>query len=324
MKRYTPCSIRFDTLPRGAAVLHSLFLLVVLVLVLCDCGTGKTAPPGYVLSQATSLAFLTWKEADGGSLAGQWSQIAQNTGSRDPVIASHGLTGTLSNQQVTLTIGATTMTGTVQGSRLLLEGQDATGHLSTQTWYAASQADYNALVTAYTASIHLSFSLANLAFTVAHPPTDSDASSYNSPVQTARQYDQNLQTQEERIRGSLDPCSSTGVFDQLYPPGDALFRLTPYATPEEAISHTTIAEQLAAVRADWQAVRATPLPSVPGLPLPWAISVSAEARGEQQGTNLYTTLLATLRYDYTKMSGLKRQAQQIGQEVAQIKRAHGC
>jgi hypothetical protein len=34
--------------------------------------------------------------------------------------------------------------------------------------------------------------------------------------------------------------------------------------------------------------------------------------------------LATFRNDYTKMSGFKQQAQQIGQQVAQIKRAHGC
>ena len=325
MRRQASYNTRFNRVTWWAAALNTLLLLGVLWLVSSFCGAGSSAPPGYVLSQASSLAYLSWtQESSGSAIAGQWSQAAQESFSRDPVVESLGLAGTYSNQQVTLTIGGTTLTGTLRGKTLLVWVTDATGHLGTQTWYAASQADYNTLVTAFTANTHLSFALANLAFTVAHPPIDSDAQSYDNSVQTARKLDQNLQTQEERIRVSLDPCASTGIFDQLYPPGDALFRLTPYATPEEAISHTTIAEQLAQVRADWQAARATALPSVPGLPLPWVISESFEARGEQQGMSLDAALLATFRNDYTKMSGFKQQAQQIGQQVAQIKRAHGC
>jgi len=325
MRRHASFNARFNHVTWWAAALNTLLVFGVLWLVLSDCGAGSSPPPGYVLSQASSLEYLSWTQGSPGSaITGQWSQVAQESFSRDPVSESLGLVGTLSNQQVSLTIGGTTLTGTLQGNTLQVSVTFASGHLGTQTWYGASQADYNTLVTAFTANTHLSFALANLAFTVAHPPIDSDAQSYDNSVQTARKLDQNLQTQEGRISASQDPCASTGIFDQLYPPGDALYRLTPYATPEEAISHTTIDEQLVQVRADWQAARATTLPSVPGLPLPWVIPASSEARGEQQGMSLYRTLLATLRNDYTKMSALKQQARQTGQQVAQIKRAHGC
>lgn len=325
MRRYDSFSMRFNSVTWWGAATNALLLLVVLWLVLGACGMGSPAPQGYVLSQASSLEYLSWAQAGSGStITGRWSQVTQESSSRDPVSENLGIVGTLSNQQVSLTIGGTTLTGTLQGKTLQVSVTLVSGQLGTQSWSGASQADYNTLVTAFTANTHLSFALANLAFTVAHPPIDSDAQSYDNAVQTARELNQNLQTQEVLIRASNNPCASTGIFDQLYPPGDALYRLTPYATPEQAISHTTLAEQLAQVRADWHSAQAITLPSVPGLPLPWVIASGTEGRGEQQGSSLYASLLAILRNDYTKMSALKQQAQQIGQQVTKIKRAHGC
>lgn len=324
MSRSTSSCVRAKRVIWWGAALNALLLLGVIWLLFSAWGAGSPAPQGYVLSQASELQYLTWAPSSGGVIAGQWVQLSQVTGAREPVSQSLGLVGTQTNRQVTITVDATPLTGLLQGRTLQLTVTGTSGHLVAQTWYGASQSDYNALVTAFTAETHLGFSLANLSFTVDHPPLDSDARSYDNGVQAAHQYDQNLLTQEERIRASSDPCASTGIFDQLYPPGDTLFQLTPYATPEEAVSHTTVAGQLSQVRADWHAAQAVTLPIVSGLPLPWVIPVGVEARGEQQGASLYTSLLATLRYDYTKMLVFKQQAQQIGQQVTLIKHAHGC
>jgi hypothetical protein len=325
MRRHASFNARCNRMAWWGAALNTLLLLWVLWLLLGDCGVGRPAPAGYVLSLPSQLSYLTWTQASSGSaVTGLWSQVSQESYSRDPVTLSFGFVGTLANSGVALTIGGATLTTRLRGQDLQVAATDATGAMHTQTWYGVSQSDYNAEATAFTAETHLSFDLAAMAFTVAHPPFDSDARSYDNAVQTAWQYDQNLQTQDERISASLDPCSATGIFDQLYPPGDALFRLAPYAIPEQAISHTTLGAPQVHVRADWQAAQANPPPSVPGLPLPWVISQNTEARGEQQAMAMEAALLATFRNDYTKMSALKQQAQQTGSQVEQIKRAHGC
>src|ERR1700738_1714679 len=115
MRRHASCNTRFNHVTCWAVALNTLLVLVVLWLVLSDCGAGSSPPPGYVLSQASSLEYLSWTQpSSGGAITGLWSQVAQESSSRDPVIKSIGLTGTLSNQQVTLTIGGTTLNGTLR------------------------------------------------------------------------------------------------------------------------------------------------------------------------------------------------------------------
>lgn len=307
---------------RAALALNAGTLLVVLWFLLSDCGSGPP-PTSFVESSATTLGLITWQQGSGSSISGQWTQVTFDGVSSDPVASSSGFTGQLQNQQITIT-AATTSTGTLQGSTLQLSAADATGHAGTQVWYSATQTQYNELASAFTVYAHLRTALTFLAATVAYPPINSAAQSYDNSVQTARQYVSNLQVQENSIRTSSNPCGSTGLFDQLYPPDASLFQLTPYATAQQAILHTTIAQQLDAVRARWKEAQAVPFPSVPGLPLPWVIAPRDETQAERQGASLNSTLLATLQYDYMKISALKRQAQRIGLAVRQIKQSHGC
>lgn len=202
MRRYAPFNIRFKSVTCLGTALNTLLVLGVLWLVQVPRGAGSSAPLDYVLSQASSLACLPWTQTSGSAVTGQWSQVAQVSGSRVPAIDSLVPTGTRSNQRVTLTMGDVPLTGTLQGNTLLLPVTEVTGHQGIQTWYTSSQSDYNALVAAFTTNAHLSFALANLVLTAAHPSIDSDAPSYDNSVQTAHPYDQNLQTREERMRGS--------------------------------------------------------------------------------------------------------------------------
>ena len=300
-------------------------LLVLVLLLFADCGGGQSAGPsrGFLYTDPQTLELITWQQ-DSASLHGQWTVLQATGPLSDPGAATNGFTGQLKQQQVTITIGVQTWNGTLNGSTLRLPITTGVGQLSEATWYAGSQADYNELAAAFIAYHQLRAAQLRLASTVQSPPVDSDPASYDRSVQTARQYVANLQTQESMIAASADPCSSTGIFDELYPPDPSLFRLTPYATAEIALTHTELASQVNAVREGWQSARGLPLPAVPGLSLPWAVSAQAEQRALAPGQALYNDLLATLRRDYLQMSGLQQQSLRIGQEVAQVKQAHGC
>jgi hypothetical protein len=309
---------------RTAHVLKCLTMLFILGLILADCGSSPP-PTSYVESSAVSLGFISWQQGSGNSIAGQWAQVTFDGVSSEPVASSSGFTGQLQNQQITITAATTyTSTGNLQDNTLRLSVTDTTGHVGTQVWYAASQAQYNELASAFTAYAHLRAALTDLSATVAHPPIDSDAPSYDASVQTARTYVGNLEGQERSIRSSSNPCGSTGLFDQLYPPDASLFQLTPFPSAQLAIAHTTIAQLLGVAQARWKEAQAQAIPTIASLPLPWKISARAESDSTQAGQRLYETVLATLQRDSAQMSDLQQRSGQIGREVQHIKRVHGC
>ena len=85
MRRQASFNTRFNRVTWWAAALNTLLVIGVLWLVLSDCGAGSSAPPGYVLSQASSLAYLSWtQESPGSAITGQWAQAAQVSSSRRP------------------------------------------------------------------------------------------------------------------------------------------------------------------------------------------------------------------------------------------------
>jgi hypothetical protein len=301
-------------------------LLVLFLLLACGGGGGGPPPTSFLYSDAQALELIAWQPDSSSATAihGQWTTLTAPDVALAPTSATSGFTGQLQQQQLTVTLGGLTVNGTLYSTTLQLPITTASGQLRAETWYAGSQADYNELVIAFDAFHQLRAAQFRLSGTVQSPPVDSDAGSYDRSVQTARQYVANLQVQEDKIRGSADPCGSTGIFDELYPPDPSLFRLTPYATAGDAIAHTVLAAQLNAVQGDWQQARVLPLPSVPGLALPWVVSESSEQQALAPGQSLFDGLLATLRRDYALMSALAGQSQRIGQEVKQIKQAPGC
>jgi hypothetical protein len=303
--------------------------LLALVLLLAACGGGGAVakPASFLYSDAQALELIAWQqdEEPGSSIHGQWTILAAPGAAVDPTSSTNGFTGRLAQEhQLTITLGGQTFNGTLATTTLQLPVTDSSGQLRAATWYAGSQSDYNELATAFIAYHRLRAALLRLADIVGSPPVDSDAGSYDRSVQTARQYVANLQALESKIAGSPDPCGSTGLFDELYPPDPALFRLTPSATADDAAAHTGLAAQLNVVQADWQQARALHLPGVGGLSLPWVVSADEEQLALGPGQALYNDLLATLRRDYTQMSALQGQAQRSGGDVRHIKQAHGC
>lgn len=303
-------------------------VFLVLFLLLDNCGGGGTGaqPTSYLYSDARELGLISWQQdsSPGSAIHGQWTVLSASSLYLDPTASTNGFTGHLKPRQLTIALGVRTVSGTLTASTLQLPVTTSSGQLQQQTWFAGSQSDYNALAPAFIAYHRLRAAQLQLAGTVGSPPVDSDAGSYDRSVQTARQYVANLQAQEDKIAGSADPCASTGIFDELYPPDSSLFRLTPYVTADDAVAHTELAAQLNAVQGDWRQARALQLPSVPGLALPWVVSATDERLALGPGQLLSDQLLATLRYDYTQMVSLQRQSQHIGQQVQQIKQAHGC
>jgi hypothetical protein len=303
-----------------APVFLVLFLLVV------SCGGGGAQPTSFLYSDSQNLELISWQQdsSTGSAIRGQWTVLDGSLASLDPTAETSGFTGRLKPRQLTIALGGRTVNATLDGSRLQLPILTPSGQLQQQTWMAGSQSDYNALAPAFIAFHRLHAAQLQLVATVQSPPVDSDAGSYDRSVQTARQYVANISIQESKIAGSSDPCSSTGTFDELYPPDPSLFRLTPYAAADDAAAHTTLAEQLRAVQSDWRQASVLKLPSVPGLALPWVVSPLSERQAVVPGQLLYDQLLLTLRNDYAQMASLQGQSQRIGREVQHMKQAHGC
>lgn len=303
-------------------------IFLVLVLLIVNCGAGGTGaqPTSFLYSDRQELELISWQQdsSSASTIHGQWTVLSSGSAYLDPAASTNGFTGHLQQGQLTISLGGQTVSGTLTGSLLQLPIVIPTGQLQPQTWSAGSQTDYNALAPAFTAFHRVRAAQLQLAATVQSPPVDSDAGSYDRSVQTARQYVANIAAQENSIAGSSDPCSATGIFDELYPPDPSLFRLTPYATADAAAAHTTLAAQLHALQGDWLQASALKLPGVPGLALPWVVSSSDERLAVAPGQLLYDQLLLTLRNDYAQMASLQGRSQHIGQEVQQIKQAHGC
>jgi len=328
--KYRPLSGSPFNGPFGPVYVCALWapVVAVLFLLLVDCGGGGGAAPStsFLYSDAQTLELIAWQSepSSGSSIHGQWTALAASGVLGDPTSSTSGFTGSMQQQQITLTLGGLTVNGSLRSTTLQLPVTTSSGQLRAETWVAGSQSDYNALATAFLAFHQLRAAHLLLAGTVQSPPVDSDAGSYDRSVQTARQYVAILQAQEDKIAGSTDPCGSSGVFDELYPPDPALFRLTPYATADDAVAHTELAGQLQSVQGDWRLARVLQLPRVAGLSLPWVVSTADEQQALGPGQSLYNGLLATLRRDYAQLSALQGQSQRIGQQVRQIKQAHGC
>ena len=319
----------------GGAARHWIALLNMLLcalplLLLPACGSGGSAPGNsFVYSGLTTIRYVTWTLDAGGSLTGQWLTLTRVPGQSDPVSSSTGITGHVNQASITLSVDGDTLSGSLdQGANTLqLSVASGSGQLATQTWQAATRDAYNQLVTAFTAMTRLHSALDVLAEAVQTPPSDSSATTYDQIVQLkAQDYVDALQQEFSQIQQSSNPCASMALaqFNGSYPPPAGTFSLTPYATAQEATNHTTLAQDLSAVQAEWRRARAAALPSIPGLSTPWVISSQLEGADVQAAQNTLTTLEQAIAADYQQMSSLQVQAKSMGEQVQRIEQQHGC
>jgi hypothetical protein len=310
---------------RPFLALLSLFLLVGGVLV--ACGTNNATPTSFVYSGVSVIRFLSWSQQSGGSLSGQWIELTENDVQNAQPAFTAGLTGSISGKTVTLSVDGSTYTGTLDQETLRINTADASGQATEQTWYAASRADYNQLVQAFTVYGHLHDALATLNATVENPPSDSSSTTYDQVVQLkANSYVTALQDEFTGVQQSSDPCDSMALaqFKASYPPPPGTFALTPYPTAQQALDHTTLAHTLASAQADWKQARATPLPTINGLPTLWVISPAVESADIQSGGAALASLERSIAKDYQAMSSLQARAESMDNQVRQIEQQHGC
>jgi hypothetical protein len=309
---------------------NALLVLAGLALfLLAGCG-GGSAPPAqtstssFVLSQAGSVAFLTWTTQSGsGLLTGSYTATvpdSQNT-----------RTASVTGQQpdasdVLLQIEAIgELSGTMQGTMMQTRG---TG--GTLTWYAATSHQYAEIQAAYWSSLKVQGDLDTLLTVEGTPPNDSYSGYYQAAVMQAQgrvQDEQASLTYIQQQQDAMTRCMALSEFTANFPPANQDQELQlPYALgsdqgPQAVVDRSTLSRAITQLATDFQAAQGNPLPQISGLSFAWKVDAGPQlAQARQQLDGLRQTILTVA----PQFPPLEQQAAQIQSQEAAIQHQHQC
>ena len=297
------------------------FLLLVSLLLVSWAVVGcGSLPTSFVVTNATELQYITWQAQNGGQVTGSlfdnsYAQFAGNAISS----SSLALTGNQQKNQVNLVLsgllGGFTLTGTIQGNTLTLTEPDSSGHLGNTIWYAATQDQYNQLLTAFTGYMQVKSAQANLDSQLQNarsfPPTQGadQAVSLEQTAIAQFQKDFSALTSCDGYFGvALDADEANGSFD--------LSRDMPEVGD--------LMQALSALNSAWNQAKGAKLPDIQGLVLPWVVQASAITGETTAVQQFISQTQADYQHDQQLMVGLQQHDQQLNQQLQQFKQAHSC
>jgi hypothetical protein len=303
--------------------LHLLTLGVVLWVTLASCGiAGATPPPtGYVWTNSTDLAYLTWNP-NNGQLAGTSTSVSYaNTmfaDSTTPGVFTVGYRGTQDGTSVQVTLHAlfdVALSGTLSddGQRLTLNVPDAaSGQLTPETWVAVTAPQEAALLAAFHANEVVGGMLPIVQQNAAAEPTpwtDQNSGSL-AQLQSEVQDDQAMLTTIRQARAETTQCQDVQRFQFSNLLTSASFVFS-YAIGDDALmTHLSTLEDA------WKQVEQQGVPQIAGLAaarLSWVVSPVQYQAGTRTAMQIAALITQSKRADTRQLQALAQQYQRIMQ-----------
>lgn len=282
---------------------------------------AHTPPSNFVYTDGSSLVYLYWLQGNNGQVNGKFevnNYSSYSTGSTSST--SLAVTGTQQDNTISLEIQVLAtnlaMTGTIQNNTLLVTLPSfSSSQPQKVTMYAASQADYDQLLAAFSPYMQVKLAMEN-ADTATNGGYSGSSLTYSADQQVA-----SVQSTVTALQNGVNTMATCNdyyslSYSYLY---SSSFDLTSYA-PDTA----TVQSDQKTMDSKYAVASAVTLPSVQGLTIAWAYSREFMSAEDAKLTKVMSDANTQYAKDKTTMASLQTQYNTLETQVQQFATNHNC